>query len=111
MNFKEQLAHDNKVVFMNIDEFAEIHDINGRKMPCIIDNNEMVDREKRYQYKRSLYGDGIYLKEILFYVNARDFGPLPAIGRSMIFDGRAYTVSDAINEGGIYSLSIEANKV
>lgn len=46
MNFKEQLAHDNKVVFMNINEFAEIHDINGRKLPCIIDNNEMVDREK-----------------------------------------------------------------
>lgn len=66
MNFKEQLAHDNKVVFMNINEFAEIHDINGKKVLCIIDNNEMVDREKRYQYKRSLYGDGIYLKEILF---------------------------------------------
>lgn len=111
MNFKEQLAHDNKVVFMNINEFAEIHDINGKKVLCIIDNNEMVDREKRYQYKRSLYGDGIYLKEILFYVNARDFGPLPAIGRSMIFDGRTYTVSDAINEGGIYSISLEANKV
>ena len=54
MNFKEQLAHDNKVVFMNINEFAEIHDINGKKVLCIIDNNEMVDREKRYQYKRSL---------------------------------------------------------
>lgn len=46
MNFKEQLAHDNKVVFMNINEFAEIHDINGKKVLCIIDNNEMVDREK-----------------------------------------------------------------
>lgn len=82
MNFKEQLAHDNKVVFMNINEFAEIHDINGKKVLCIIDNNEMVDREKRYQYKRSLYGDGIYLKEILFYVNARDLDHCQLLGEA-----------------------------
>lgn len=111
MTFKEQLAYDNRKVFMNTDEFAEVHNINGRDIPCIIDNNEMVDREKRYQYKRSLYGDGIYLKELLFYVNAKDFGPLPAIGRNMLFDKKSYIVSDAINEGGIYSISLEANKV
>lgn len=56
-----------------------------------IDNNEMVDREKRYQYKQSLYGDGIYPEGDSFLCECQDFGPLPAIGRSMIFDGRAYT--------------------
>lgn len=110
MTFKEQIAKDNRTVFMNQDEFAETHLINGVEMPCTVDNNELIDREKRYQYKKSLYADGIYLKQLLIYVRAEDFGPLPAIGRVITFDKKSYIVSDAINEDGIYSLCLEANK-
>lgn len=110
MSFKELVEQDNRTVFMNLDEFADIHVINGKEMPCIIDNNEMIDREKRYQYKRSLYADGVYLKEVLLYVKAEDFGPLPAVGRSLTLDKKSYIISDAIDEGGIYSISLEANK-
>jgi len=108
--FKDQIAQDNKVVFMNLDEFSDNHIINGVKMPVQIDSNEMIDREKRYQYKRSLYADGVYLKELLIYVRGEDFGPLPAVGRTLILDGKTYLISDAIDEDGIYSLSLEANK-
>lgn len=110
MTFKEQIAKDNTQVFMNVDEFGELHIVNGNQMPVIIDNNELVDREKRYRYRNSLYADGVYLKELLIYVKASDFGKLPAIGRTINFDGKIYTVSDAINEDGIYSLTLEANK-
>lgn len=110
MTFKEQIALDNKNVFMNEDEFSERHLINGIEMPCTIDNNELIDREKRYQYKKSLYADGIYLKQLLIYVRAEDLGALPAIGRAITFDKKSYIVSDAINEDGIYSLCLEANK-
>lgn len=108
MTFKEQIARDNVQVFMNIDEFGELHTINGKEMPAIVDNNELVDREKRYRYKNSF--DGVYLKELLVYVKESDFGKLPAIGRVVIYDGKSYIVSDAINEDGIYSLTLEANK-
>ena len=47
MSFKELVEQDNKTVFMNLDEFADTHVIGGKEMPCIIDNNEMIDREKR----------------------------------------------------------------
>lgn len=110
MTFKEQIAHDNKVIFMNLNEFSEIHTVNGKEMAVLIDSNEMIDREKRYQYKRSLYADGVYMKELLIYVKAEDFGKLPAVGRILTFDGKTYTISDAIDEDGIYSLCLEANK-
>ena len=110
MTFKEQIALDNIKVFMNFDEFADIHIVNGAEMLCIVDNNEMIDREKRYQYKRSLYADGVYIKTLLIYVRAEDFGPLPAVGRVITFDKKSYIISDAINEDGIYSLLLEANK-
>lgn len=110
ISFKELIAKDNETVFMNQDEFAETHNINGKDMLCTIDNNELIDREKRYQYKKSLYADGIYLKQLLIFVRAEDFGPLPAIGRSVTFDKKSYIIADAINEDGIYSLCLEANK-
>ena len=110
MTFKEQIALDNKQVFMNLDEFSETHTINGKEMPCIIDNNESIDREKRYRYNHSLYADGVYIKQLLIYVKADDFGPLPAIGRLLTFDKKSYIITDAINEDGIYSLCLEANK-
>ena len=110
MTFKEQIALDNRMVFGNQDEFWEKHLINGKEMLCMIDNNELIDREKRYQYKRSLYADGVYIKELLIYVHAQDFGALPAMGRVITFDKRAYIVSDAVDENGIYSLCLEANK-
>lgn len=110
MTFKEQIALDNKQVFMNQEEFSETHLINGVKMPCIVDNNELIDREKRYRYNHSLYADGVYIKQLLIYVKAEDFGPLPAIGRLLMFDKKSYIITDAVNEDGIYSLCLEANK-
>lgn len=110
MTFKEQIADDVKNIFLNLEEFADYHVINGKKMPVIFDSNEMIDREKRYQYKRSLYADGVYLKELLIYVRADYFGALPPVGRTLTLDGKMYTISDAVDEYGVYSLSLEANK-
>lgn len=107
MTFKEQISSDNRKVFMNLDEFSEFHTINGKSMPCLIDNNELIDRERRYKYQ---HADGIYMKQLLIFVRAEDFGPIPAIGRVVTFDKKTYTVSDSINEDGIYSLCLEANK-
>lgn len=110
MNFKELVAIDNQRVFLNIDEFSEIHTINGKSIPCLIDNNELVDREKKYRYKVNHYVDNLSIKEILLYVSVKDFGPMPLTGRQLILDGKKYTVMEAINEDGIYSITLEVNK-
>lgn len=58
---------------LNVDEFSEIHTVNGKPMAVQIDNNEQIEREKRY----SQHMDGIYVKQVLMYVSAEDYGPLP----------------------------------
>lgn len=110
MTFKEQIALDNQNIFINLDEFGDIHNVNGKDMPTLIDTNELIDRERRYKFNHSLYADGVYLKEILIYVKRSDFGPLPAIGRLLKVDGKTYTISEAIDEDGIYSIALTANK-
>lgn len=108
--FKQLIRADNTEVFMNFEEFGEYHNVGGKDMLCIIDGNELIDRERRYQFRKSLYADGIYLKELLIYVREVDMGALPAIGRSLTFDKKTYIVADAVDEDGIYSITMEANK-
>lgn len=106
--FKEQILQDTKNVFLNTEEFGELHHINGTPVCIIIDNNEMVEREKRYA--AGTYKNGISTRQVLFYVTAEAFGPLPQPGRTLTLDKQTYVVTDAISEGGIYSVSMEAAK-
>ena len=96
--FKTLLQMDRQI-FLNPDEFGELHNVGGKEMLILIDDNEMIEREKR---------QGIYIKQILFYVKAEEFGKLPAVGRALILDGKRYTITDAVDENGIYSISLEA---
>lgn len=107
MNFKDLIKQDNRNVFLNPKEFGETHIISGRRINIVIDDIEMLEREKR-QTDLELYRKGVFKKNVLFYVQASDFGPLPAIGRSLELDQRIYLVTDAIDEDGIYSISLEA---
>lgn len=106
MSFKEILNSDVHEVFMNVDEFSDLHMVNGKEMPVQLDTNEQIEREKR----SSQNVDGIYVNQKLIYVATSDFGPMPKQGSTLNLDGKIYRVADAVDEGGIYSITIEANK-
>lgn len=104
--FKDIIADDITETFINTDEFSDEHTVNGKKMPIQIDNNEQIEREKRLNQ----HMDGIYTKQMLVYLKASDFGKLPKQGTVFNLDGRIYTVTDAIDEAGVYSITLEANR-
>lgn len=106
MTFKQLMRQDVKKVFLNPEEFGEEHIVNGKRMLIMIDDNELTEREKRMKSNM----DGIYKKQTLIYVSALDYGPLPGIGKPVKIDGVTFIVTDSINEGGVYSLHLEANK-
>ena len=104
--FKDIIARDVHQTFLNIDEFSDTHKVNGKNMPVQIDTNEQIEREKRMNQN----ADGIYMNQKLIYVAASDFGPMPKQGAILNLDGKIYRVADAVDEYGIYSITIEANK-
>lgn len=107
LGFKDIIANDVKQIFLNFDEFGTMHMVAGKKMCIIIDENELTEREKK-QFGRGR--DGTYRKSLLFYVAAEDFGPLPSPEQVIILDGKKYVITEAINEDGIYSISLEAGR-
>ena len=106
MSFKSILMDDVKGVFLNGEEFAEQHVIDGKLMTVSVDGNEVVERSKKQvEEGRS---DGLYERQTIIYVSKKDFGKVPAIGRQLTMDKGIYIIQDCIDEGGMYSITLGA---
>lgn len=106
MTFKEAVQDDVKGVFLNPEEFGEMHRLNHKEVLIIIDENELTEREKRMKG----VDEELHSRQLLFYVAAKDVGPLPSPGKVLTLDGRDYLITDAQSECGIYSISLEARR-
>ena len=107
--FKELAAEDLRGVFLNPEEYGEAHVVDGKEMVIVVDGLEVVERSKKQREQGRI--EGIYEKQVLIYVARSDFGRLPVIGRTLKLDGSIYRIEDAIDEGGIYSITLGAVKV
>ena len=105
-SFKDVIARDIGEVFFNEEEFSETHVVDGVSMTAMVDDMENIEREKRMKSNM----DGIHARQILLYVKTSEFGALPAQGRIINLDGRKYTVLDAVDESGVYTITLEANR-
>ena len=105
-SFKDIQRQDIKQAYLDPEVFGEEHDVNGKRMAIVLDDYESIEREKRLKSGM----DGIFARQVLFYVASDDFGPLPAHGVALRLDNKLYTVMDATDESGIYAVTLEANQ-
>lgn len=105
--FKELVAADISDVFLNRLEFADAHRINGKEMTVLVDENELLERDKA---KMNTHTDGIYKSRRLIYVAKQEFGPRPAIGALLALDAKQFRVADCTEEAGVLAIELEAAK-
>lgn len=105
-SFKDIIQRDIEEIFFNLEEFSDTHTIDGVEMTAMIDDMEHIEREKKMKSNM----DGIHARQVLLYVKASKFGALPAQGRILALDNRKYTILDAVDEGGVYTITLEANR-
>lgn len=106
-SFKDLVAADVSAVFLNKLEFADAHTIDGRAMAVLIDENELLERDKA---KMGTHMDGLYKSRRLIYVSKLEFGPRPNQGKIIALDGRPFRVADCTEEAGILAIELEATK-
>lgn len=106
MNFKDMVKADVKTVVFNVDEFGTEHMINGRLLPIIIDNDELLNR----QAMKKLNDDGIFRAQILFYVSEELFGNRPPVKARLNLDGENYIVQDSKTDEGVHVIILEGVK-
>lgn len=86
MSFKDILKNDLASI-MNANEFGESHNIGGRDLTIIVDNDRLMRRSK-------LEYEGVVVGEILFFVESSVYGPPPKVDEVIKYDGRLYQIFD-----------------
>lgn len=107
MSFKDDVLEDMEKTFFDLDEFAEIHEFNGKKLVASVDEHELMKRDRRSG--KSLE-EGTYRKRILLFVKQSDMPKPPAINNIVTLDGKKYIASESHVEDGMVELVLEVRR-
>lgn len=107
MDFKDCIAADLHGVFLNENEFAELHTVDGKPMRVLIDDDALLERDAA---RGGVHTDGLYKTRRLLYLSRADYGGRPAPGKALNLDGRVWRVAEASEAAGMLSIELEANR-
>ena len=99
-SFKDCVAADIHGVFLNNQEFASTHTIDGKEMDAVVDDDALLERDAA---RGGVHTDGTYRTRRLLYVDKADYG-----GGILNLDGREYRVVQADEAAGVLTIEIEA---
>ena len=103
MGFKEQIARDLDNVFLNLGEFAELHRVEGKEIPVVMDG----DRLNKLKQGQIL---GVVEADVLLMGKAADFPADLDPGRLLNLDGREMVVGASGKEMGLAEVALTQNR-
>lgn len=101
--FKDAVAADVDAVFINEDEFAEVHTLGRSRTPvrCIIDKDVTAEAElERY---------GVFTNTLTIHVPSDALPEVPVEGERFSVDDSLHVVLSVSNEAGVLVITCEAN--
>lgn len=107
MSFKDQIKQDLSDVFLNLDEFADLHRIEGKEVPVVIDSDILE--------KLSKIGDnrihGMDEADMVIMGKASDLPENLDPGRLLNLDGREVIVVTTTSEMGLVQIAVRQNRM
>lgn len=107
MSFKGQIKQDLSDIFLNLDEFADLHRIEGKEVPVVIDSDIMA--------KLSKIGDnrihGMDEADMVIMGKASDLPENLDPGRLLNLDGREVIVVTTTSEIGLVQIAVRQNRM
>ena len=109
MNFKEILQNDTKSTFLNLNEFAEIHELadahglNAVRVPAIIDDDFLSELTLKFNDEAQREAPGLFGGTIAIYIAKDDFGRIKP-GRALKLDGKLHTVNSTTEQDGVLKI-------
>jgi len=100
-HLKDYLTSDMEV-FFNAGEFSSDHNIDGKVISIIVDQDLLEKRQEKF-------AEGTYLDDVLFQVKKEEFGYKPAIGQHIKFDGETKFITRFQEDIGVYIITLGAN--
>ena len=103
MSFKEQIRKDLDSVFLNLNEFAELHRVEGVQIAVVVDNDQLV-KLKQGQIL------GLVEADMLLMGREEDFPADLDPGRLLNVDGRELIVTNSGKDMGLVEVALSQNR-
>ena len=103
MSFKEQIQQDLDAVFFNLDEFAELHRVEGAEIAVVVDSDQL-NKLKKGQIL------GLIEADMLLMGRASDFPEDLEPGRLLNVDGRELIVVNSGKDMGLVEVALSQNR-
>lgn len=103
ISFREQVANDIENVFFNMEEFADIHDVEGEEIPVVLyeDDNEIHDGGSARNY------DGLSSDNVSLAIKRENMKEkLPANGQNFHLDKKLYKVKTVKEQMGVVFIQL-----
>ncbi|MCL1903992.1 MAG: hypothetical protein FWF94_06210 [Oscillospiraceae bacterium] len=112
MTFKESVKKDIHRVFLNVDEHADLSDVqyNGKDyhIPVVIDRDGARERGRLSNDNNGGQKiQGIYISDMVVYISFDDLGIVPRKDTRITIDGDEYSVVKSAVDAGIITLDLE----
>lgn len=103
MGFKEQIQKDLDAVFFNLDEFAELHRVEGEQIAVVVDSDQL-NKLKKGQIL------GLIEADMLIMGRESDFPADLDPGRLLNVDGRELLVVNSGKDMGLVEVALSQNR-
>lgn len=101
MSLHDQITGEYLDVFLDLDDFAEIHDVDGTTCRAVCQEISAEDMSgTHYELYRSL---------IQVHCRAKDLPEIPVSGQTFTMDGKLYLVDSCDEDMGMLTIKLEAN--
>lgn len=102
--FKDMVATDIGVTFLDLETFGEIYRVEGQDIPIVVDNDELKERQG---------GQDLAVAEsaTLFYARTADLPPRRPAGENLNINGRECLIDDWKDDMGMSTVVLRENIV
>lgn len=108
--FKEMVEQDIMDVFLNADEFAETHNLNGWQCVAIVQDCVINDDLTTTNTEDARYTDGLYGVGAVINVKKTDIPDMPKTGNRFRLNGRYGHVVAVNDDMGMLTITWAANE-
>ena len=105
MRFRDFLEGDIDKVFLNADEFAEEHDLNGTIAKAVV---QAPTAKESFMSNGFHATDSLQGVSVFVHCKLKDIPEIPAHGNVFRLDGDLYAVNSAVEEDGLVSIELRA---
>jgi hypothetical protein len=97
--FQQEVERDVSDVFLNLDDFGEIHEVEGSEITVVIAPAESIELSGGYAI-------GLSTGQIVLYAKTDDLPAHKASGSIINIDGTEYVVNDRGDDGGMSKVTL-----